>query len=120
MIPALTILGALLIYPIISAIIIWKTKNRLKIRYAIFKKLLLIAAISTVCAFIHVSTTSDILDWLLLSSTYLVFCLLLWMTTEIRSAIFRIPAIVLAGLYFGLSYLLGEEKVILSNWYLAR
>jgi hypothetical protein len=107
MIPSLVILGALLTYPIISAIIILKTKNRLKIRYAILKKLLLIAAISTVCAYFHVSTTSDILDWLLLSSTYLTFCLLLWMTTGIRKGILRIPAIVIVGLYFGLSYLLG-------------
>jgi hypothetical protein len=79
----LIILFGLWLYPIISFIVIWKTRNRPILRKRIFYISVVCTVFTLLGVWANISTTSSELDWLMISNLYFTISLILsWMVFE--------------------------------------
>lgn len=75
----LFVLFAFWIYPILTAILVWSTKNKPVTRRQLLRYCILASVITCLGLTLGVSTTLDEIDWLLLTSLYFTPCLLFWL-----------------------------------------
>lgn len=103
----LIILIGLWAYPVLSFIVLWLTRNRLKLR----RQLIIATCILNALAFFglatNISTTLTELDWLLVSTIYLTISLALAWTQFQKNKIVEIFGIIGMFLTFGFGYFSG-------------
>jgi hypothetical protein len=102
------ILGAIWCYPIITYFLLWFTRKNTLLRKRIVYTSLIITGLTAIGILTDISTTVAAIDWILLTSIYFTFTLLLWLTLFIKNKLIRIPAIIIAGIIFGVCYLMGS------------
>lgn len=101
------ILAALWLYPILSYFIIRLTKNNAALLKKIVSTLCVFSIVSLVGFFTNISTTASIIDWMLITTIYLLFLILLWLTQFQKRKFIKIIGLLILLVTIGLNYLLG-------------
>lgn len=106
------ILIALLIYPIISLVFVWATRNRQTLRT---KAAITITAVSiTMLAgyYFGISTINTELDLMLTTAPYLLLCLLLWWAVFYSKKYLKALTLIITIIIIGSGYLLGFIEIL--------
>jgi hypothetical protein len=105
-------LFALWTYPVIAFFLIRFSKNRLLFRKKSIITIGLLAIIAIIGTFANISTTLSVIDWLLITTPYLLICLLLWWTQFQQRQIIKIFGMISMFIVFGIGYFSGTIGVL--------
>ena len=105
MISWLTVLIALLTYPIITFIIVKIAINKSQFKRAVNISTAIITILTLLGLVFNVSTTIKLIDWIALTSTYFSVCLILWYFFFSKMKLIKILSILGMVVVFGIGYI---------------
>jgi len=106
------VLIGLWIYPIVGFILFKVTRKKPVTRKYIFIPLLTLLSITALGLIFKFSTTSNFIDWFLLSLTYLTTCLILWYTCFHKNIFIKIISRISLTLVLVIGYMLSTVGIL--------
>lgn len=99
-------------YPVVAFSLLWLTKKRSAMRRKIFLVSGFSAALTLLALLTHISTTSSILDWFMLSTLYLSWSLLLIWTAFQKKRLWKLLGVLAMLCSFSLGYISGTVGIV--------
>lgn len=105
------VLIAIWLYPVLAWLYLYLTRKTPWKRKKVILCIAVVAVISVIGAVTGISTTLSLLDWLLLTSSYLLLMLGLFLMA-FHKGVFKIPGIILTSLVLFINYTLGSAGFV--------